>query len=169
MVEKENKENKKERDFDLEEEYKKLQEKHTELPKISEMFEDFDIYKIDETEPVYLIRAVRRAVNEKISAYLHLFELFINPSNPPYFVLTALKNLDESDNVQIKEMYKQLSKSQIEVMRLDTVYHEKKEIDFVIKEFGLWQKMKPKIMKIIDKLDEGLDKEEISKERGYFG
>jgi hypothetical protein len=156
------------KELDLEKEYLKFQEKYG-LPDLVRLSEDFDVNKIDDKEPTYLIRAVRRSINEKISAYLHLLELLINPNNPPLFVLSAMRNIDVKEKESIREMYKELSRMQIEVMRLDTVYDEKKEAAFVVSSTNQWQKLKPKVMKIIDKLSEGLEKEEISKERGYFG
>jgi len=156
------------KEFDLKGEYSKIKEKYG-LPEFAKLCEDFDVYKTDEKESTYLVRAIRRSVNEKVSAYLHLLELFINPNSPPLFILSAISSLGSLEKESIKGMYKELSRMQVEVMKMDTVYDEKKEALFIINTFNQWQKIKPKMIKIIDKVGEGIEKEETSKERGYFG
>lgn len=156
------------KNFDLKKEYQKPKEKYG-LPDYGKMSEDFDIYKIDQKEVPYLVRTVRRSMNEKISAYLHLLELFLNPNNAPLFVLTALRNLDAKEKESIKEMYNELSKVQLEVMKLDTSYDEKKEAAFIVNTFNQWQKIKPKISKLLDKLGQGIEEEDVSQGKGYFG
>jgi hypothetical protein len=155
-------------EFNLEKEYSKFKDKYN-LPSWSNLSEDFDVNKVEEKEPTYLVRAIRRAMNEKFSAYLHLVELFINPNNPPLFVMSAMRNVNGSEKEIVKGLYKELSKMQIEVMRLDTAYDEKKEAAFVSSTFNQWQKMKPKMLQLIEKLGEGLEKEDESKKTGYFG
>jgi hypothetical protein len=157
-----------EKEFDLKGEYGKIKEKYN-LPEFVKLSEDFDINKVDDKESTYLVRSIRRSMNEKISAYLHLLELFINPNSPPLFILSALRGLEGPEKESIKEMYKELSRIQVEVMKMDTIYDEKKEALFIINTFNQWQKIKPKMIKIIDKIGEGIEKEEVSKERGYFG
>jgi hypothetical protein len=69
--------------------------------------EDFDIEKVLEKEG-FLLRNIRRAISEKIVAYLHFFETLINPSSPPMFVFSFLKNLNEKDKQGIKDCYKKI-------------------------------------------------------------
>lgn len=155
-------------EFDLESAYNELKEKHK-LPEFTRIAEDFDIEKISDKESIFLIREIRRTINEKLSAYMHLFETLINPSTPPMFIFSALRGINGEDKEQIKEIYKELSKLQIEVMKLDTIYSEESEIVFVKKSFDRWQELKKTIYAIIEKFDENIEKEDSSKKRGYFG
>lgn len=153
--------------FDLKSKYNKLKLKHN-LPEFEKLAEDFDIEKITDKEPIFLIREIRRAISEKITAYLNLFEALINPSTPPMFVFSILRNASTRNKDIIKEIYKELSKIQIETMKLDTIYKEDAEIKFVNEAFSTWQKLKLKIYKLIEKLEANSAKEDISKNRSYF-
>ena len=70
---------------EIEKEYNPLKEKYN-LPEFKKLAEDFDIEKVVEKETSFLLREIRRAIAEKISAYLHLFETLVNPASPPVFV-----------------------------------------------------------------------------------
>ena len=155
-------------EFDLESAYNELREKHG-FPEFNKFGRDFDIEKISEKESIFLIREIRRTINEKLSAYMHLFETLINPSAPPMFIFSALRGIGEEDKELIKEIYKELSKLQIEVMKLDTIYSEESEIAFVNKSFDRWQELKKTIYGIIERFDENMENEDSSKKRGYFG
>ena len=54
-------------------------------------------------------------------------------------------------------------------MKLDTVYNEKNEADFIASTFKDWQKKKHEILALIEKFDEKLDKDNDSYSKGYFG
>jgi hypothetical protein len=155
-------------EFDFESAYNELAQKHS-LPEFMKIAEDFDIEKIADKESIFLAREIRRTINEKLSAYLHLFETLINPSSPPMFVFSALRGVTEEDKGKIKDIYKQLSKLQIEVMKLDTIYSEESEVAFIKRSFDEWQELKKITYGIIEKFDENLEKEDSSKKRGYFG
>jgi len=154
-------------DFDFESAYNELKEKHS-LPEFKKIAEDFDIEKITEKESNFLIREIRRTINEKLSAYMHLFETLINPSAPPMFIFSALRGINGEDKEQIKDIYKELSKLQIEVMKLDTIYSEESEVRFIKKSFDRWQELKKTIYAIIEKFDENIGKADDSKKRSYF-
>ena len=104
-------------DFNLIADYDKLKQKYK-LPEFDKLAEDFDIEKITEKESSFLIREIRRAINEKLSAYMHLFETFLNPTATPMFVFSILRGINEDDKGKIKDIYKTLSKLQIKVMKL---------------------------------------------------
>jgi len=156
------------KEFDFESAYNKLKEKHN-LPEFKRLAEDFDIEKISDKEPLLLIREIRKTINEKLLAYIHLFETLINPSAPPMFIFSVLRGIKEEDKESIREIYKKLSKLQIEVMKLDTIYSEQGEIKFIKDTFAEWQDLKKIIYKIIENLDENIEKDDSSRKRGYFG
>ena len=153
---------------ELEKQYAPLKEKYS-LPTFLELSEEFDVEKLCEKSSSFILRDIRRAVFEKISAYLHFFETLSNPSSPPMFIFTILKNIEEKDKDRIKALYKEFSGIQIRVMKLDTVYNEKNEADFIASTFKDWQKKKHEILALIEKFDEKLDKDNDSYSKGYFG
>lgn len=154
-------------EFDFEVEYEKLKENY-DLPELEKLCEDFDVEKILDKETIFLIREIRRTMNDKISAYIHLFEMLINPSGPPMFVFRILKNMSAEEKEEIQNFYKTLSKTQLKVMKLDTVYSEKDEANFIIETFSVWQDMKKKIHKLFSSFEENFEKDDTSKGRSYF-
>ena len=154
-------------EFDIESAYVELKNKYA-LPEFEKLAEDFDIEKIGEKSG-FLAREIRRTINEKLAAYLHLFETLINPASPPLFVFSLLRGLTEEDKEKIRGIYKKISRLQIEIMKLDTIYSEESETNFIKESFNLWQELKPEIYKIIETLEEGFDKDNGSKKGAYFG
>ena len=155
-------------DFDFEKEYKELVAKY-QLPDFDSLAEDFDVEKIFEKESSFILREIRRAMNEKVYSYSSLMENLINPNNIPMFILSAIRNLSLDDKKSIKEIYKKLSSKQIEVMKLDTIYNEESEAKFVNDTYKLWQGLKPEILEVILRLEENSEEEGSFKEKGYFG
>ena len=155
-------------EINFEEIYSKFAQKHN-LPEFNKIAEDFDIEKIADKETVFLAREIRRIINEKISAYIHLFETLINPNAPPMFVFSILKNVPTDDKNTIRKVYKTLSRTQIEVMKLDTVYSEENEIKFINETFIIWQELKQTIYKLVERFESGLEEDDSSKKRSYFG
>ena len=156
------------KDFDFIKEYDLLKEKYG-LPEFDLIARDFDAEKILEKETNFIVREVRIAIGEKISSYLHLFETLINPSAPPMFIFSVLRNLNSEDKEAIKKIYKRLSKFQIEAMKLDTIYEESKEVLYVKEAIKEWQNLKVEIYDLIDDLDKKSEEDNGSKNRGYFG
>lgn len=154
-------------EFDLKLAYGKLKLKHG-LPEFEKLAEDFDIEKIENKESIFLIREIRRATNEKITAYLHLFETLINPNAPPMFVFSILRNSSDKNKNIVKEIYKILSKMQIEAMKLDTIYKEDAEVKFINETFKMWQGLKLRIYKLIENFEANFEEGETSQSRSYF-
>ena len=157
-----------ENDFDITTAYDELKQKYI-LPEFDKLSEDFDIEKTIEKESIFLIREIRRTINEKLSAYMHLFETFINPTSTPMFIFSALRGIDEDNKNKIKDIYKKLSRLQIRAIKLDTIYSAQAEAEFIKTSFDEWQSLKEIIYKIIEKFEENVDEDTSSKKRGYFG
>lgn len=153
--------------FDFRLKYNELRQKHN-LPEFEKLAEDFDIEKIEDKESIFLIREIRRAVNEKITAYLHLFETLINPNTPPMFVFSILRNSSDKNKDTIREIYKILSKIQIKAMKLDTIYKEDIEVKFINETFSTWQELKLRIYKLIENFEANFEENDTSQNRSYF-
>ncbi|MCK5449638.1 hypothetical protein KAI32_02135 [Candidatus Pacearchaeota archaeon] len=155
-------------DFNLTTAYDKPKQKYA-LPEFNKLLEDFDIEKTIEKEPTFLVREVRRTINEKLSAYMHLFETLINPTTTPMFIFSALRKIDEDTKRKIKDVYQKLSKLQINAIKLDTIYSEQSEAEFINIAFNEWQNLKEIINRIIEKFEENIEEDISPRERGYFG
>lgn len=152
----------------IKKEYKEFSVKYK-LPEFEALAEDFDIERISEKETSFLLREIRRAIGEKVNAYLHLFETLINPTSPPVFIFSILKNVSEKDQKSMREVYKKLAKAQIQVMKLDTIYSEENEVEFIKNFFDEWQELKTKIHDLVSDFEKKLEESNNSKKRGYLG
>lgn len=152
---------------ELKEGYREIQEKF-ELPLFKEMNEDFNIEKIDE-EPEILIREVRRFISDKFSNYIRLIETLINPSNAQIFVYSIVKTLGEKEKNKLKELYKILSKKELDLVELDLEFSETKEVEFVKESFKDWQKIKKDLLEILSEVKKNWENEPESKSKNYFG
>lgn len=154
-------------EIDFEEGYEELEKEYS-LPKFEKICEDFDIEKIVDKESAFLLREIRRVMNDKISAYIHLFETLINPTSPPIFVFSILRGISNKDKESMKDIYKILSKTQLEIMKLDTVYNKSNEAKFITETFDSWQKLKPVILELIGTFEANFEKDDSSKKSSYF-
>lgn len=157
-----------EKERNIKKEYEKLEKKYS-LPKFEKLDEDFNISKIAEKEFSFLASEIRRAMNEKFSAYLVLFENFLSPAGPPIFVFSLLRGISQENKKKIQEMYKTLAKFQLEIMKLDTIYSEEKEVKFINISFKKWQDLKLEIMKIVESFEVIFESESEENARGYLG
>ncbi len=148
------------------EEYENLSK---ELPEFEKISEDFEIGKVFEKESAFPLRDIRHAMLEKITAYSQLFETFQNPSSPPMFVFSLLRNISSEDKTLIQKVYEKLAKFQITSIKLDTIYSEEKEIAFIKDVFDNWQELKVEILELLEKLDKESGSESVSSTKGYFG
>jgi hypothetical protein len=152
---------------DFESEYAALKEQYG-LPDFTALAEGFDIEKRAEKDSSFLAREIRRAIAEKLSAYLQLFEMLINPTSPPLFVFSILKNVKDEHRIEIRAMYKKLAELQVVIMRLDTVYSEKEEVEFIKKAFSQWQELKGKVLDIVDLFDGSFENGDGTRTRDYL-
>lgn len=148
--------------------YEPLKKKYS-LPEFTELAEEFDIERAAEKQSSFTLREIRRTINDKISAYLHLFETFTNPSNAPMFIFSMLKNISEDEKQKVKDIYKQLAKIEMTIFKLDTIYSEKSEADFIKTATKEWKIMKKDILVLVEKFDKNFNVNSSTVSRGYFG
>lgn len=150
------------------ENYNHFKEKYG-LPEFNSLVEDFDVEKALEKESNLILREVRRAISEKISAYTHLLENLLNPASPPLFIFTILKNATSEDKKKVKEIYTKLSKSHLKTMKLDTIYDEEKEANYIKEISEEWQPLKKEIYNLLESFDKEFPEDIDSNTRAYFG
>lgn len=153
---------------ELKKEYSILEKKYK-LPAFEKLAEDFDIEGVIEKETSFILRDVRRAINDKLGAYLRLCEMFLAPESPSLFVFSILGKINEDDKKSVKEIHYRLARLQLEAIRLDTIYDEKKEAEFIVQITKEWQVLKVKIYDIIGRVDKKFDSSSKVTKQEYFG
>jgi len=153
---------------DIKKKYEAVENKYS-LPKFEKISEDFDMEKLAEKESLFLLKDVRKIIAEKIASYSQFFENLRNPMSLPMFVLAPLKNANEEDKKTIKEVYKELSKMQLHIIKLDLIYNEEKEAQFIKQTYDKWQTIKVRIHKLIEKFESEVKENSEQANRNYFG
>ena len=152
---------------DLKEEYDLFRKKYN-LPEFTKLNESFDIDELAEYESEFLLRKIRKIISERIAGYMRFFEIILNPSNAPIFFFRIIKKLDNGDRENLNKIYERFGDLEIELIKLDLDYNEKKEAEFIKNIFKIFSDIKPDILEIIDKMLSNGSKEE--KDKGsYFG
>ena len=151
----------------LKENYSKIQNKYG-LPNFDKLNEDFRIEKVAETETDFLIREIRESIGGTLENFLRFVEAILNPVNVPMFLFPIIKSLNTEEKNKLSEIYKKISKLEIDAMKL-LDYSEKKEAEFINESFKLWQEIKKDFVKIIESAEKKLDAKIEKTEKGYFG
>ena len=151
----------------LKEEYSKIQEKYG-LPNFSKLNEDFRIEKTAQTETDFLVREIRESMGETLENFLRFVEAILNPVNAPMFLFPIIKSLNVEEKNKLSEIYKKLSKLEIDSMKLID-YSEKKEAEFIKNSYKIWQEIKKDFVKIIEAVENKTEAKVEKSEKGYFG
>ena len=153
---------------EIKKEYSILSKKYK-LPDFSELNKEFEIEKIQERETDFLLREVRRAISDKIVAYLKFLELFLNPVAAPLFVLIALKGMNQSDKETMEKLYKDLVGLEIKSIALDTEYKESEEVKFIKEAINTWNSVKKDLIDLCKEIEKAHIKSSEKKKKDYFG
>ncbi len=151
------------------ENYKKIQ-KEFNLPDFKELNEDFQIEKIKFHKTENPVREIRKFLTEKMGNYMRLIEALINPSSSPMFVFAMTKTLKQKDKQKLVEIYKEFSKFQLDLIKIDLDFSEKNEAEFVNKYFKKWKEIKKDFMSILEVIESNWDnKVPVDNGKDYFG
>ncbi len=153
---------------ELKKDYLVLQKKYN-LPSFKELNEEFDIEKAAEHETDCLIREIRKAIMDKVIAYLRFVEMLINPTSAPMFFFALVKCLTPPDKKALENIYGKLGSFEIDVIELDCHYVEKKEAEFVKKMYDKWQEIEKEMLGIVETLRANWNQKLGKNEKGYLG
>ena len=151
----------------LKEDYSKLQKKYG-LPDFDKLNEDFGIEKTAQTETDFLIKEIRESIGETLENFLRFVEAILNPVNVPMFLFPIIKSLNVEEKNKLSEIYKKLSRLEINAMKLID-YSEKKEAEFIKNSYKIWQEIKKDFVKIIEAVENKTEAKVEKSEKGYFG
>jgi hypothetical protein len=133
------------------------------------MNEDFQIEKIADSETELLLKEVRKFATDKFFNYLRFAESIINPSNAPMFVFAITKALSAKEREKLVDLYKRISKIEMDLIELDVEYSEKKEAEAIKKYYEMWQGIKKEFLDIVKVMKENWDNKTEDSEKGYCG
>jgi len=153
---------------DMKQEYEEFKKKY-DLPSFDKLNQEFYIEKSADVETDYLIREIRRTVSDKLVNYLRFFEAFMNPSAAPIFIQSIIKTLNTESKEIIQNIYKKLSKREVDLIDLDLNYEEKKEAEFIKSVAKEWEGIRKDLTKVLEQINNNWDaKVEGGNNKGYF-
>jgi hypothetical protein len=162
---------KKEKESDLEklkQDYKALQKKYN-LPDFDKLNLEFSVEKVADIETDFLIREIARSMSEKFSNYLRFVEMILNPVNSPAFIFSIIKTIGEDEKRKISEIYKELTRIELNLIELDIDFSEKKEAEFINNSYKTWLNLKKEFMEVIGKIKSNSNNKFEKNNSGYLG
>ena len=151
----------------LKETYRVMQIKH-DLPSFEKLNEDFQIEKAAELETDFVLREVRRYITDKFFNYLRFIESILSPINAPMFIFAITKTLGTKDREKLIELYKKISKIDIDLIELDIEYSEEKEAKSIKEYYSMWQNLKKDFLEIVEVIKKNWDNKLEDNGKGYF-
>lgn len=155
--------------FNIKEEYNKLKYK---LPKFEELDSEFEIttsFVKDIKENKFLLKNIRRRINDKIIFYCRIIENLIYPNQSNFISMYELKSFTESEKQDMAKLYRKLMKYERESLILDVEPDEKLEVDYINDLWKNWSTYKAELLKISKKMKASWDIEEKEEKDNYFG
>ena len=153
---------------ELKKDYNELQEKYN-LPSFDSLNRDFQIEKVAEFESDYLIREIRKDIADKFSNYLRFIESILNPVNSPMFVFSVIKSIGVDEKNKLSEIYKELARFEVTLVKLDADFSEEKEAEFVNNSYNAWQRIKKEILSVVEVVEKNWDNKFENNGGRYFG
>ena len=152
--------------FDIKEEYSKL--KHP-LPKFEDLDNEFEISNASIKNKNFLLRNIRRRVNEKVIFYCRIIEGLLYPNSNNIIGMLEIKFFNEEEKNNLSKIYKKLMQFERESLTIDVNPDDRKDVEYINTVFKQWRQYKEELIKITKKMrDSWKMQEEITKD-SYFG
>ena len=153
--------------INLREEYSKLKFK---LPNFDKLNEEFEITRHEsDYKKEFLLRDIRRKVNDKIIFFCRIIESLLFPTNANIISMHEAKYFDDENKKKISDLYKQLMIFERESLRLDIIPDEEKDVKYINDVFNKWLEYRKEMKSIIDIMQDAWRKEEKVISDSYFG
>ena len=152
--------------FNLKEEYNNLNYK---LPKFEDLDDEFEVSIASIKNKNFLVRNLRRRLNDKVIFYCKIIEGLIYPNSTNIIGMLEIKSFNEEEKEKLSNMYKKLMEFERESLNLDVNPDEKKDVEFINSLFKEWKKFKEEMIRITKKMKESWHLEEKEEKDNYFG
>ncbi len=150
----------------LEEEYAPFQKKYN-LPKFSDIENEFDLLQAD---PEYPLKGVRKSMQDKLEFVADLLSNMIQPVPESLSQMHECEYLSEVDKSALMDVFKEISFLQRTIHESCVDNDEKRTAEVVKQVAMLWPQVKSKVLPFLRKLKESWKAEIAAEERvGYFG
>ena len=143
-------------------------EKKDKLPSFSSLNQLFEIDRI-ERDTEYLLRDIRKVVMEKITEYMKLIEMLLNPTAAPQMFMQFAKKISIEERKLLESIYEKFIRFELSALDLDLDYNESKEADAIRTTYKMWTESISDIRKVLGFMRRNFESSPNKKERSYFG
>lgn len=145
-------------DIIIEEEYKKLKYNLPDFKKLDEEFEISNIQGLEDKK--FLIRFIRRKINEKVIFFCRIVESIIYPQSPNFISLVESRIFNEEEKQGMAEFYKKLMNYEKESLILDVESDDKQSVKYINELFSNWSEIKKQMVDITKKMQKAWNEKE---------
>ena len=151
---------------DLKLEYNNLRYK---LPKFENLDYEFELSTTNIKDKNFLLRNVRRRLNDKVIFYCKIIEGLLYPNSNNIIGMLEVKSFNEEEKEKMSKIYKKLMEFERQSLLLDVEPDEKKEAEFINNLFKEWKNFKEEMIKITKRMKDSWHLEEKEEKDNYFG
>lgn len=154
----------------LRKKYDLLISKHN-LPKYNDVDREFEISFIskDIEEINFPLRVVRRKMNDKFAMFANGLQNIISPSTNSIISMHESKFFSDEDKESIIDLIKQIMQLERHSLLLDIASSEKDDAEWINFSYQKWMGLKKHLVRFIELIVEGWQKEEQKSDQTYFG
>ncbi|MEK6907005.1 MAG: hypothetical protein AABW45_00595 [Nanoarchaeota archaeon] len=152
--------------FNLKEEYNKLKHK---IPRFEDLDNEFELSTANIKDKSFLLRNIRRRLNDKIIFYCRIIEGLLYPNSNSITGMMEINSFNEKEKEKMANIYKKLMEFERESLSLDVNPDEKNDVEFINNLFKEWKKFKEEMIKVTKKMKESWHLEEKEEKDNYFG
>ena len=156
----------KEEKFNIKQEYGNLKHK---LPNFKDLDNEFELSNANIKDNTFLVRNVRRKVNEKVIFYCRIIEGLLYPNQNNFVGMFEIKSFTDEEKKSISDIYKKLMQYERESLSIDVNSDEKKDVNYINNLWGDWQGFKKELIKITEKMKNSWKVEDKTFKDNYFG
>ena len=146
--------------------YGKLRPK---LPTYALINKDFEISRISEVNKDFVLRDIRRKMNEKVIFFCRVIEGLLFPTQPNAISMHEGKFFDEDERKKLLDAYKNLMRYERESVRLDVEGNERDEAGYINNLAKNWMEYKKYMKEVTKTMKDAWSKEENIVINNYVG
>lgn len=137
------------------------------LPPFVTLNADFELDKINQ-ESLTVLRAVRKAMMEKVFNILNFLEMLLNPVNAPRTYLPYIKTMTSEERKAIDALFGVFGKLTLRALPLEIEYTEKREAGMIKDTVKIWGGAKQELQRLMEHVAVPIENG-TKKERSYYG
>lgn len=157
--------------IDVKKEYESLKRRYH-LPNYEDLDKEFEFLYIGEIKEIkFPLRFIRRRINDKIALICNMVQTLLQPNPSSMINLKESSFLSKEDKMKYSELLRDLMQAERTSLVLDFDFNEKKDAEFINKNYKKFLEVKGDIIKLTQKLVDGWKNIESKRESKdhYFG